>query len=190
MTNKDPTALLKQEFKIEHYPQKTVVSLWLDEYDNLFSDFDPRSFSQRVVSDDFLHEAQKVVPDASSGPMQLTLLIPHSKKDIAAEKIITSRLHSFFVKKCAYFEKEVKKIVQKGIKVSLLGIVLIFFATLFSDIEHTSLFYTFLRVLLEPSGWFAVWYGLDHIFYLSKENKGLHFFYKRLEKAQIVFDVY
>jgi hypothetical protein len=31
-----------------------VISLWLATYDDLFSDFDPRSFTKRVLSDDFI----------------------------------------------------------------------------------------------------------------------------------------
>ena len=41
-------------------PHKIVVSLWLDNYDNIFSDFDPRSYAHRELSDDFLIEAKKV----------------------------------------------------------------------------------------------------------------------------------
>ena len=35
------------------------ISLWIDSYDDIFSDFDPRPFSARNISDDFLYEVKK-----------------------------------------------------------------------------------------------------------------------------------
>lgn len=37
------------------------ISLWIDSYDDIFSDFDPRHFSLRNISDDFLYEVKKGV---------------------------------------------------------------------------------------------------------------------------------
>jgi hypothetical protein len=32
------------------------ISLWLDNYDDIYSDFDSRHFLKRRISEDFLHE--------------------------------------------------------------------------------------------------------------------------------------
>ena len=56
-TTLEQTALLK----------KSEISLSLDNYDDIFSDFDPRPFSQRALSDDFLIEAKKASRDKVSG---------------------------------------------------------------------------------------------------------------------------
>ena len=36
------------------------ISLWLDDYDDLFSDFDSRNYLKRRVSEDFLEELKSV----------------------------------------------------------------------------------------------------------------------------------
>ena len=36
------------------------ISIWLETYDDIFSDFDPKAYSERVLSDDFLVEIRKV----------------------------------------------------------------------------------------------------------------------------------
>ena len=52
---------INPKHEIKELLEKTQISLWLDDYADIFSDFDPRPFSQRALSDDFLNEAKKVV---------------------------------------------------------------------------------------------------------------------------------
>ena len=68
--------------------QLSEVSLWVDNYDEFFSDFDPRPYSQRTLSDDFLHEAKKAVREKASGKVELTLLIPKNKRAKEIENVI------------------------------------------------------------------------------------------------------
>lgn len=75
------------------------VSLWLDSYDDIFSDFDPRPYSQRALSDDFLEEAKKAVKEKKTGELELRLLVPHSQRDLEKEIIIKRRLREYFKKK-------------------------------------------------------------------------------------------
>src|SRR5690349_704077 len=42
---------------------KSELSIWLDTYDDIFSDFDPRPLNERALSDDFLSEARKMARD-------------------------------------------------------------------------------------------------------------------------------
>ena len=58
------------------------ISLLLDSYDDIFSDFDPRPFTHRAVSDDFLIEAKRAALD-KDGTLELRFLIPrqHRKSD-------------------------------------------------------------------------------------------------------------
>ena len=37
------------------------ISLILDNYDDIFSDFDPRPYTVRALSDDFLNECRKAI---------------------------------------------------------------------------------------------------------------------------------
>ena len=41
----------------EPNPAVGAVSLWLDTYEDIFSDFDPRPYGQRALSEDFVAEA-------------------------------------------------------------------------------------------------------------------------------------
>ena len=55
--------------------QLSEISLIIDTYDDIFSDFDPRPYSQRALSDDFLLEARKASKDKVSGTFELNFLV-------------------------------------------------------------------------------------------------------------------
>ena len=42
------------------------IFLWLDDFDDIFSDFDPRPYSARELSDDFLDEVRKIAAEMMS----------------------------------------------------------------------------------------------------------------------------
>ncbi|PIU76093.1 hypothetical protein COS75_00785, partial [Candidatus Pacearchaeota archaeon CG06_land_8_20_14_3_00_35_12] len=76
--------------------QMSEISLWLDHYDDIFSDFDPRPFSQRALSDDFLLEAKRASKEKISGAIEMQFLIPHDKRNKELENTIKKRLHDHF----------------------------------------------------------------------------------------------
>ncbi|MBI4652464.1 hypothetical protein HY745_14550 [Candidatus Desantisbacteria bacterium] len=72
------------------------VSLQIDSYDDIFSDFDPRPFSERTLSDDFLLESKKAFREKESGRFELRFLIPIKERKLESEKIIKKRLTDHF----------------------------------------------------------------------------------------------
>jgi hypothetical protein len=184
------TSPAKKRVEIRHHPQKIIISLWLDDYENFFSDFDPRPFSQRALSDDFLYEAKKVTHEMKPGIFDVTFLVPHNKRNKTEEGIIKARLQAHFKKQYTHLEREHKTIVRKGILLTILGFLLMIAGIASMHLSQFSFFYNYIRVILEPSGWFTAWYGLDHIFYLSKDDRHEMAFNKRMAHADFRFDAY
>ena len=169
---------------------KKVVSLWLDDYENIFSDFDPRPFSQRALSDDFLIEAKKVAHEYKTGEFDITLLVPAGKRDIPMEKIIRGRLHSYFKKKEHQISEECKETTRKGIVFTIIGIICMITATFFLYLGSANFFMSLIIVILEPAGWFLAWNGMDHILFTSNANRSERDFAKKMSHAETVFDSY
>jgi hypothetical protein len=66
-----------------------------DSYTDIFSDFDPRPFDIRTLSDDFITECQKRIPvirENDPAP-ELRLLIPQLKREKRLEPTILSRYY-------------------------------------------------------------------------------------------------
>jgi hypothetical protein len=59
-----------------------------------------------------------------------------------------------------------------------------------SAYEEAHYMMSLLRVILEPSGWFIVWTGMEKIFYLSGLKHKQFSFNQIMAKAEITFDSY
>ncbi|MFA5992473.1 MAG: hypothetical protein WC796_02070 [Candidatus Pacearchaeota archaeon] len=161
------------------------ISLVLESYNDLFSDFDPRGYSERAISDDFLVECKRAARDKDIG-FELRLLVPKTKRDINDESKIKKRLKSHFQKH--YFEKkkEVNKIRSGGLILTIFGMILLLVATFIYEQERT-LFFSFIIIVIEPAGWFTTWIGLEKLFLDPKEEKLESIFYRKMASVTINF---
>lgn len=161
------------------------ISLVLESYGDIFSDFDPRPYSEKALSDDFLLECKKAVHDKKELGLELRLLVPKSKRNAVHELQIKKRLKNHFHKHFNEKLKERKKTIKEGILLFFIGVILIFISTLLY-IKKGFLF-NFLFVVFEPAGWFTIWTGFEKIFLAEKEKKADLEFYKKMANVTIHF---
>ncbi len=167
------------------------ISLILNDYDDIFSDFDPRAYSERSLSDDFLYECKKAVRDKDE-EFALRLLVPKNKRNMYHEVKIKKRIKDYFQKHSLEKAEEVKKVVRDGFAMAIMGFILMIgSAVLVSTkfLENTFVF-AILLVVLEPSGWFFFWEGMAKILLIHEEEnkkKAEAKFYKRMLNARIEF---
>ena len=167
--------------------QLSEISLWLDTYDDIFSDFDPRPYSERALSDDFLSEAKKASKEKTSGRIELRFIVPEEQRDNDLEVIIRKRLHEHFRKHAVRLEDEAKMLQRRGVVTAASGFVLMMMASYVSWRKSDSFIYSMLMTVLEPSGWFITWFGLDQLFYTSNQKKPDLEFYRKMAKCDIEF---
>lgn len=167
------------------------VSLILDNYNDIFSDFDPRPNAQRALSVDFLDEAKRATRESEPGSFELKFLVPTKQKNSYEEEVIRGRLKEHFRKHAAILEGEKKKVLKQGVWFLVAGV---FFMVAAAYVLFYSLIDNFLMellvVVLEPGGWFLFWEGLDLIIFEAKRNKPDFEFYKKMTRANIKFDYY
>jgi hypothetical protein len=166
------------------------ISLWLDDYNDIFSGFDPRDNSVRALSVDFLEEAKRAATDKSEG-LELNLLIPKNKRDWQKEQVIEHRLKNHFERHHTILKKEAKSLIKNGTLFVLAGVIIMAIAAyILVHYENKTTVVSFLIILLEPAGWFFFWEGLDIIIFKPKEKKSELEFYKKLSHAKINFNSY
>ncbi|MEK7483556.1 MAG: hypothetical protein AABZ60_04395 [Planctomycetota bacterium] len=163
------------------------ISIWLDSYDDIFSDFDQRPFSDRNVSDDFLYEIKKVSRESDFHINEMNLLIPEKSRHPENETVIIKRLHSYFRKNHHASIQRKRQENKKGIVFTLIGMAMMIGASYFSSIKSHGFIVHIPLVILEPAGWFLVWVGLDALFYISREQKPELDFYSKMAKSKITF---
>jgi len=166
------------------------ISLLLEGYDDIFSDFDPRPYRERTISDDFLNEAQKVVHEAKSGSLEIEFLVPKKKRSLKSEKMIKERLHEHFRLKKHELSQEKEGIRRRGIILVTSGFILMMVVSTVYSLPQTNFWLNALRAIMEPGGWFMSWYGLDLIFYLSTRDARMLKFYNKMTHSIIQFQGY
>src|SRR3989344_8852474 len=91
------------------------IGLKLDSYIDIFSSFDPRPYSYRSLSIDFINELKRAVKEKTSEEMQVILLVPEDKRDSGAENVIKKRLREYFRKHTESVKEEKLKVLMQGI---------------------------------------------------------------------------
>lgn len=170
---------------------KSEISLWLDTYNDIFSDFDPRPYAHRALSQDLLDEAKRATREAPLG-VELRFLIPTAKRSLPDEAVIKRRLREHFRKHSAQLDEEFKSVRKKGIVLTIIGMLLLTAATFLYQQDGGKWWTSFLIVLCEPAGWFTVWIGLEKAFavYESSERKLNRLFYQKMARAEFKFEGY
>src|SRR3989344_2146248 len=172
--------------KEEETVKEGNISLILDSYDDIFSDFDPRPYNVKALSDDFLSECKRASADKNK-ELELRFLVPRHKRKTNDEYEIRKRLRNHFQKHFKEKESEIKEIKRNGLTWFFIGAIVMIGATFLYKYEDFNFFFTFLLVMSEPAGWFFFWEGLDKVFIEAKKKKPDYEFYRKMNKARIYF---
>lgn len=164
------------------------ISLMLDSYEDIFSSFDPREYSERALSDDFLLECDHAARDKEKG-IELILSMPKMKRIFSDEFKIKKRIKEHFKKHFAQKNKERISIKREGIVWIIIGSVLLFLNT-FIKTYSSSFFLNMLGLLIEPASWFSFWEGLAKIFIHAKADVPDYDFYKKMANVTVTFNGY
>ena len=171
-------------------PKIAEISVWLDGYDDLFSDFDPRPHEERAVSEDFLREARTFSKEKAAGNFELILLIPHKLQNVEQETVIIKRLHEFFSSNHDQAHRAINANRRGGAGLAALSLVLLFCAAWLRSIQTDLWLVNFILVVLEPAGWFTIWTGMERLFFVPERLRSDLEFYGKMATCMISFIPY
>ncbi|MFA5931068.1 MAG: hypothetical protein WC821_02025 [archaeon] len=191
----DPTKKIVHEAEEWAAKQKLLqmseISLVLDSYDDIFSDFDPRTLDKRALSDDLMIEIRKATREKKSGVIEVNFLIPLEQQKAEKEAAIKKRLREHFRKHYEQVEKEVKEVRNIGMVMVVIGLILSVIAAVFVyPNESNNIWNNIILVLIEPAAWFAIWEGANRVLYTWKSLQPDLEFYKKMMKSEISFTAY
>jgi hypothetical protein len=192
--------------KKQNMLKMSQITLTLDTYDDLFSDFDPRPYIERALSIDFLSEIKGASREKPNGAIELKLLVPKVKRNQKDETLIIKRLRNHFRKHYEMLRKEVKKIKKIGALMIGVGffvgiLVVLVIEGVTHNMDHSmffqnpliwlaTIFPSVILVLMEPASWFLIWEGMNKIAFHWQEKKPDLDFYEKMTKCEIVFEEY
>lgn len=177
--------------KSERQPQEArTLSLWIDSYNDIFSDFDPRPFSQRMISEDFIAQLKRSSREFRDKIAVLKLMVPDGTQKEEIEKVVKKRLQSYFMSMHGQIVDEVRHTRSRSMYFIASGILLMLASSYITYLKLSGFHFSILLVLFEPGGWFLFWTGLDLFFSFSKNRKGESGFYSKLIDAHVEFTSY
>ncbi|SRR5258706_2440375 len=163
------------------------LSLWLDDYDDIYSDFDSRNYAKRRISEDFIYELRNALKYRKERINDLILLLPGEKRNEINEKLIAGNLRDFFTTQLTTSSDKCNYKLKRGIILGIAGIMIIILDAIAGLKVASTLFLTSLRVLLEPAGWFLLWASFDFLFYDWQELKKEREILRELAEMNIHF---
>jgi hypothetical protein len=161
------------------------IPLILNSYGDIFSNFDPRPYSHRAFSKDFLQECQKASED-KKGDIELKLLVKKEIRNLKEEELIIRRIKEHFKKHFLEKKKELFNLRFIGLIWFLAGCFLIVLTTFLNSSDYQFIIRLIIAIA-HPAGWFFLWEGMGKIMIHSKEKKLEHLFNKKMSKAKVSF---
>jgi len=164
------------------------ISIILDVWDDIFSDFDPRPLDERALSQDFIGELHKRYKETAKGELLISFYAPKSLQNEESEKMVVHRLRKYFKdqaqeKRHAIHHMRIRGAIFVLIGfVSLTSITLTSFFKLFSELTDQ-----LLQILLVPLGWFGMWEGLAQIVNASPSFAAERHLFRKLATAEYRF---
>lgn len=166
---------------------EAAISFWLDDFDDIYSDFDSRHYTKRRVSEDFLHELAVSLEYNETKATHLALILPSKKRNLEIERNIVSSLFHFFQEQFIRCKEQYRKAMHKGLRMLISGTILMTLNFVLTYYFKNSLLLSLLRVLAEPGSWFLVWAGLDLLYYDLKIRKKKLLYFHHLTELKVHF---
>ncbi len=180
---------MEEEKDIKQILDKTEISLVLDTYDDIFSDFDPRPYNERALSEDFLVEAKRAAIDKGGG-IELRFLIPKSVKNTAHEELIKQRLKDHFKKHYRRIKADLARYKKQAGVLIVFGMAIGFGVVSVSLMGLGDLITNTVTILGSPASWYTIWTGFDHLMFKPEELRDEEIFYKKFLDCHVSFTPY
>ncbi len=186
----EPSAKQEKEIKKEMEGAKVSVLLnsiqiSLDNFDDIFSDFDVSSYHKRMLSEDFLKELQRRYIETGKGDIEVRFTLPKEKRNDETEGIVRKRLKQYFSERVKDLDVEMDKIRRNGFIHVAVG-----FALLSSELfiyDKPDLLIRLVGIMIVPAGWYSMYSGLEYLFDHPSRLLDRRKFLERFHKASYLF---
>ncbi len=165
------------------------ISIILDVWDDIFSDFDPRPLDERALSEDFITELKKRYRETAKGSLLISFSAPKALKDEKSEQMVVQRLKQYFKYRALQVGREIYNMRKKGVIFILVGVCFLSSITLMAYFSIIStLIIKILEILLVPLGWFGIWEGFSKIVNASPTFSQEETLFRKLSTAKYQFN--
>lgn len=168
--------------------EKMVETVYLDTYDDIFSDFDYGPHESRRVSEDFLVELEERLKYVRFGRLEVLLIVPDAERKREVEAMTKKRIRSVFSFKLRAAEAEIAASRRTGIYRCAIGFSILALEWLLLTASEPGSFLNLLSLLIAPAGWYGAFSGIERFFDPPKSLVEKKRVYSIMAESAIVFE--
>lgn len=183
-----PNRLFSEIYKVDESTNLYMIEIALDQYGDVFNEWDPAPFKRRDIDPDlqlYLEGSADEIP--LRYPIELSFTIPQGTRNQQIEEDLRGGLKNSFTFKLYLLRKELKEVNTRMLRFILIGFLLLWVATKFSEQFEGAPFASILAEGLFIGGWVFIWEAVSLFFFTNRELYEDYRIYKRLLKAPVFF---
>jgi hypothetical protein len=182
-------SLFSEIYKLDHQTGCYMIEIALDQYADIFNEWDPAPFKRRDIDPDlqlYLEESSNEIPFRR--PIELCFTVPEAVLDDKTEQEARDGLKNSFGFKIYFLKKDIQKLNARMLRFVVIGFAFLWIGTIFSlrYKEEQIIPYTLIQGLF-ISGWVFLWEAVSLIFFTNRDLYHRYRTYKRLQDAPILF---
>jgi len=179
---------LEKIFEKDQETNAYVISVALDKYSEVFSEWDPAPFKKR----DLDYDLRKYLENCSSDiPFECDIIlcfnILESVRNSENEGRIETGLKTYFSFYLNSQENELKQTRKRSVMFGMISALLLFSAVSLSEYASMNSFYLVVIEGIYIGGWVFLWEAISTSFFRTRKAKFEYLHYKRFSKSQIRF---
>ncbi len=163
------------------------ISIIIDTYDDIFSDFDPRPYHERALSEDFVAEVRRRHVPHKKGGLEVRFLVPDRVRDQKSEAIIKRRLKYYFKDEEKVIEKHINDRRRRGYMYISFGALVLTTITIVGVNYPDNLPVKVIELLLAPAGWFGMWEGIGKVIEREENFESERALFRQLSDSVYTF---
>ncbi|MBM7615691.1 hypothetical protein [Alkaliphilus hydrothermalis] len=174
-------------YKFEEESKKYLIEVSLDDYNDVYDDWDPSPFKKRDIEDEFNDFVLNSTEDIPLNlKIAIVLYLPTQIKDTKKEIALISAYQNYYEYGLARLEKEITNLHKKIASYFILSILFLSIGYFFGGADSNVLLKVFHEGIL-IGGWVFLWEFFTSIFILRRELQEKFKLFKRLYESEIRF---
>lgn len=177
----------QQLYQYEEKSKSYLIEVSLDDYDDVYDDWDPSPFKRRDIEDefnDFILNSSEDIP--FNFVITIVLYVPSEKMNKAKENALISAYQNYYNYAVARINKVISSLHRKILSYLLFSGLFLSFGYFFTR-TGASIFLQIIHEGIIIGGWVFLWEFFTNFFIKRRELQEEARLYKRLYEAEIRF---
>ncbi|WP_088889326.1 hypothetical protein [Leptolyngbya ohadii] len=183
-----PNRLFSENYKIDRSTNLYMIEVGLDQYEDIFNEWDPAPFKRREIDSDlrlYLEESSDEIPFQYS--IELCFIIPVSAYDSRIEAEARKGLINSFAFKLHLLRRQIRQTNVQMLRFVVLGFIFLAAAAIFNQKDEETIILSTLTEGVFIAGWVFLWEAVSLFFFTNRELYHRYQTYRRIQAAPVVF---